>query len=134
MKSYQSVLILKPDLEEKQVEQSLQSVTAFIKKGNGSCLKVENWGKKRLGYRVRKNRFGIYLNIYHTCESLKISALENEYKLFDPIIKFMVLKLDEKELARAMERSDDGQEKKEPDKDTDDDDDKADDVDEEADA
>ena len=104
MISYQSLLILKPDLDGAQVDQVLEKVTWFLIKNDGSCLKVEKWGKKRLAYRIKKSRFGYYLNIYHTCDSLKISSLEIEYKLYDLILKFLVMRLDDKELARAMGR------------------------------
>ena len=102
--SYQSVLILKPDLDEAQIDQTLSKVTGFLTKNNGSCLKAEKWGKKRLSYRIKKSRFGYYLNIYHTCDSLKVSSLEMDYKLYDLILKFLVIRLDDKGLARAMER------------------------------
>ena len=104
MRSYQSVLILKPDLDEARVDQVLEKITEFLSKNNGSILKVEKWGKKRLAYRVNKSRFGFYLNIYHTCESLKVSALEADYKLYDLILKFLVIRLDDKDLDLAMKR------------------------------
>ena len=109
MRSYQSVLILKPDLDEAGVDQVLEKITEFLSKNNGSIIKVEKWGKKRLAYRVNKSRFGYYLNIYHTCESLKVSALEADYKLYDLILKFLVIRLDDKDLELAMKRgSEDG--------------------------
>ena len=89
MRSYQSVLILKPDIDEARVAEALEKIGEFIKSNGGACLKIENWGKKRLAYRVKKNRFGIYLNLYHTLESAKVSDLENKYKLYDLIIKYM---------------------------------------------
>ncbi|MCH8157908.1 MAG: 30S ribosomal protein S6 [Nitrospinae bacterium] len=116
MRSYQSILILKPDLDEAQVDQALEKVTGFLKKNNGSCLKVEKWGKKRLSYRVRKNRFGYYLNIYHTCDNQKVSSLETEYKLFDQIIKYLIIRLDDKELERAMSRDSEEDERASTDK------------------
>jgi small subunit ribosomal protein S6 len=95
-------LILKPDFDEPQVDESLEKITDLIKSHGGACLKVDKWGKKRLAYKVKKNRFGYYLNIYHTCENDQLSSLEAKYKLYDAIIKFMVLRLDEKELERAI--------------------------------
>jgi len=113
LRSYQSVLILKPDLDEAQVDQVLEKITEFLSKNNGSIVKVEKWGKKRLAYRVKKSRFGYYLNMYHTCESLKVSALEADYKLYDLILKFLVIRLDDKDLELAMKReNEDGVEEK----------------------
>ena len=102
MRSYQSVLILKPDVDEACVDEALAKIGEFIKSNGGACLKVEKWGKKRLAYRVKKNRFGIYLNIYHTLEAAGIVDLETKYKLYDLVIKYMVVRLSDGELERAM--------------------------------
>ena len=106
MRSYQSVLILKPDIEESRVEEALAKIGELIKSNGGAILKTEKWGKKRLAYRVKKNRFGVYLNLYHTLEPSGVIDLEKKYKLFDLIIKFMVLSLAEDELERALGRDD----------------------------
>ena len=102
MRSYESVLILKPDIDEARADEALEKIGEFIKSNGGACLKIEKWGKKRLAYRIRKNRFGIYLNIYHTLDSAKVADLESKYRLFDLIIKFMVLRLTDGELERAL--------------------------------
>ena len=106
MRSYQSVLILKPDIEDTRVDEALGKIGEFIKGNGGTILKTEKWGKKRLAYRVKKNRFGFYLNIYHTLEPSGVIDLEKKYKLFDLIIKFMVVHLEDDELERAMNRED----------------------------
>jgi small subunit ribosomal protein S6 len=102
LRSYQSVLILKPDIDEARVAEALGKIGEFIKSNGGACLKIENWGKKRLAYRVKKNRFGIYLNLYHTLDSAKVSDLENKFKLYDLVIKYMVVRLEDDELERAL--------------------------------
>jgi len=102
LRSYESVLILKPDIDEPRADGALEKIGEFIKSNGGACLKIEKWGKKRLAYRIRKNRFGIYLNIYHTLDSAKVAALESKYRLFDLIIKFMVLRLTDGELERVL--------------------------------
>ena len=102
MRSYESVLILKPDIDEPRADGALEKIGEFIKSNGGACLKIEKWGKKRLAYRIRKNRFGIYLNIYHTLDSAKVADLESKYRLFDLIIKFMVLRLTDGELERVL--------------------------------
>ena len=102
LRSYQSVLILKPDIEDTRVDEALEKIGEFIKGNGGTILKTEKWGKKRLAYRVKKNRFGIYLNLYHTLEPSGVIDLEKKYKLYDLIIKFMVLSLTDDELERAL--------------------------------
>ncbi|MBL4665233.1 MAG: 30S ribosomal protein S6 [Nitrospinaceae bacterium] len=110
LRSYQSVLILKPDIEESRVDEALAKIGEFIKSNGGAILKTEKWGKKRLAYRVKKNRFGVYLNLYHTLEPSGVFDLEKKYKLFDLIIKFMVLHLADDELERALGRDEESDE------------------------
>jgi len=105
LRNYQSVLILKPDLDEAQVEQSIEKITSIISKFGGSILKLDNWGKKRLAYRVKKNKFGYYLNIYHTCEQGGVPALEKEYQLYDLVIKYLVIRLEERDIERVMSKA-----------------------------
>ncbi len=117
MRSYQSVLILKPDIEESRIDEALGKIGEFIKSNGGACLKTEKWGKKRLAYRVKKNRFGYYINIYHTLEPSGVPDLEKKYKLFDLIIKFMVIYLNDYELEIALareENSEGGENNSEP--------------------
>ena len=105
MRNYQSILILKPDLDEAQVEQSIEKITSIISKFGGAILKLDNWGKKRLAYRVKKNKFGYYLNIYHTCEEANLPSLEKEYQLYDLIIKYLVIRLEERDIERVMAKA-----------------------------
>ncbi|MFQ5443272.1 MAG: 30S ribosomal protein S6 [Nitrospinales bacterium] len=103
MNTYQTVLILKPDLDDAQVDEAIKKITGFISKnGSGEITRIDKWGKKRLSYKVKKHRFGIYLNIIHTCEGIKIPSVENEFKLFDAIIKFLVIRLEERDLSHIM--------------------------------
>ena len=81
LRSYQSVLILKPDIEESRLDETLGQIGELIKSNGGTILKTEKWGKKRLAYRVKKNRFGNYLNLYHTLEPSGVADLEKKYKL-----------------------------------------------------
>lgn len=104
MRNYQSILILKPDLDEAQVEQSVEKITSLISKFGGSVLRLDQWGKKRLAYRVKKNKFGYYLNVYHTCESVQVPALEKEYQLYDLIIKYLVIRLEESDIERVLSK------------------------------
>lgn len=105
MRNYQSVLILKPDLDEAQVDQSVEKITSVLQKFGGSILKLDKWGKKRLAYRVKKNKFGYYLNIYHTCEADKVPDLEKEYQLYDLVIKYLVIRLEERDIERVMSQA-----------------------------
>ncbi|MEO8691577.1 MAG: 30S ribosomal protein S6, partial [Candidatus Saccharimonas sp.] len=74
----------------------LDKVRALIK-DNGGKIKVEdNWGKKRLVYRIDKEDFAIY--VYFEVElpadaPLKIS---NTLNITDAVLRYLLVKTDEK--------------------------------------
>ena len=105
LRSYQSVIILKPDLDGPQFDQAIEKIEQIFKKGGGAVIRLEKWGKKRLAYKIKKHKFGIYLNIYHTCENLKVPEMEKDYQLYDQIIKYLVIKLDDNDLERIMKEN-----------------------------
>lgn len=92
-------------MDEAQVDQSVEKITSVLQKFGGSILKLDKWGKKRLAYRVKKNKFGYYLNIYHTCEADKVPDLEKEYQLYDLVIKYLVIRLEDRDIERVMSQA-----------------------------
>lgn len=102
LRHYQTVLILKPDLDEGHVDEAVAKIQGFIEKYGGSDVKLERWGKKRLAYRVKKNKFGYYLNWYHTCDPAHVAEFEKELKLFDLVIKYLIIRLEDKDLERIL--------------------------------
>lgn len=106
MRHYQTVLILKPDLDEGHVDEAVEKITGFIEKYGGASVKLERWGKKRLAYRVRKNKFGYYLNWYHTADPAHLAEFEKELQLFDPVIKYLIIRLEERDLDRILKPQD----------------------------
>jgi small subunit ribosomal protein S6 len=105
LRSYQSVIILKPDLDGPQFDQAIEKIEQIYQKAGGAVIRLEKWGKKRLAYKIKKHKFGIYINVYHTCESLKVPEMEKEYQLFDQIIKYMVIRLEDNDLERIMQEN-----------------------------
>ena len=63
---------------------------------DGKVEKVEELGKKKLAYKVRKNDEGIYVVFYFEANPTLIEELERNYRITDEIIKFIVIKQDEK--------------------------------------
>jgi small subunit ribosomal protein S6 len=92
MSSYESIFILKPDLKEEEIETNLEKVKEIITGKNGIINRVEKWGKKRLAYQVKKQRFGNYMFIVFESPANLIAELEKNYKLNEDIIKYMTIK------------------------------------------
>ena len=94
MNKYESVIIINPSVDEEKTKVLSDKFTELINK-NGKVEKVDNLGKKKLAYEVKKNKEGIYLVFYFEAEPSLIAELERNYRITDEVIKFIVVKVEE---------------------------------------
>lgn len=94
MNFYESLFIINPALDDMEVKKVVDKVEGLIKKEGGEILKVDNWGKKKLAYEVKRQKKGYYILINFRMKTSTISELERSLKLTDPVIKFLIIKLD----------------------------------------
>ena len=95
MNKYESVIIINPSADEDKVKSLIDKFSDLINK-QGKVTKVDNMGKRKLAYEVKKNKEGIYVVFYFEAEPTLIAELERNYRITDEVIKFIVVK-DERE-------------------------------------
>ena len=91
MNKYESVIIINPNLSEEAVKALEEKFTGLINE-NGKVESVENMGKKRLAYEIKKSREGIYVLFNFEAVPTFIAELERIYRITDDVIKFIVVK------------------------------------------
>ena len=94
MNKYESVVIINPEVDEEGVKALENTFTDMINK-NGKVSKVDELGKKKLAYEVKKFAEGTYVVFYFEANTSLIAELERNYRITDEVIKFITVKLDE---------------------------------------
>jgi small subunit ribosomal protein S6 len=94
MNKYESVVIINPEVDEEGVKALENTFTDMINK-NGKVSKVDELGKKKLAYTVKKCTEGNYVVFNFEATPALIAELERNYRITDEIIKFMVIKVEE---------------------------------------
>lgn len=102
---YECLFIARPSLTEEEVSGVNEKVKNLVEKNGGSITKIENWGKKKLSYEVKKEKKGIYLLTHIKGPGSLVTELENHLKIQDSVIKFLTVKLDLKVEAAKAERA-----------------------------
>lgn len=93
MNKYESVVIINPTVEEESMKALLSKFTDIINK-DGKVEKVDELGKRKLAYEVKKFDEGFYTVFYFEANPDLITELERNYRITDEIIKFMTIKQD----------------------------------------
>ena len=91
MNKYESVIIVNPNLDEAGVKALEDKFTGLINE-NGKVESVENMGKKRLAYEIKKFKEGTYMLFNFESNPDSIKELERVYRITDDVIKFIVVR------------------------------------------
>ncbi len=94
MNKYESVIIINPSVDDEKVKDLEKRFTDLINK-DGKLTKIDELGKKKLAYEVRKNKEGIYVVLYFEAKPTLIAELERNYRITDEVIKFIVVRVEE---------------------------------------
>lgn len=91
MNQYESVIIINPSVEEQGIKDLVKEFTDLINQ-NGTVASVEELGKRKLAYEVKKNKEGYYVVFTFEAKLDSIAELERNYRIHDDIIKFIVVR------------------------------------------
>lgn len=91
MNKYESVIIINPSLEEQGMKDVITKFTDLINK-DGKVENVEEVGRKKLAYEIKKNSEGYYVVITFEANPEFITELERIYRITDDIMKFITIR------------------------------------------
>ncbi|MGV2831259.1 30S ribosomal protein S6 [Myxosarcina sp. GI1(2024)] len=96
MNSYEIMYILRPDLSEEQVSESIDKYQQFLSENGAAEIAIDIKGKRRLAYPIGKYLDGIYVQKNFQADGSQIAALERTMRLSDDVIRYLTLKLKQK--------------------------------------
>ncbi|NWG01439.1 MAG: 30S ribosomal protein S6 [Syntrophaceae bacterium] len=97
MKKYETIFILDPDLEEEPSQSVVEKIKGIITQNQGEIVKVEDWGKRKLAYEVKKKSKGHYFLIHFLGSAPLLSELERNFRVMDAVIKYQSVRLDDRQ-------------------------------------
>jgi len=96
-RTYEIMFIVRPDVEEADLDKLIEGFSATITGGGGEVKTVEKMGRRRLAYTVRKFNDGLYVLLYVAAEGSLIKEIERRLRVSEPVIKFITVRMDEEE-------------------------------------
>ena len=87
MRKYETMLILRPGLEEDQVKALLDEVVALITRQGGSVTGVDLWGLRRLEYPIKHEESGHYAVVDFEAGTTVVKELERVMGIKDDVLR-----------------------------------------------
>jgi small subunit ribosomal protein S6 len=90
-REYETIYILRPDIDADGADRVGTRLSEVIGRENGRLTRVENWGRRRLAYDIRKHRRGVYIYLKYLGNGRVVSEVERNLRLLDGVIKYQTV-------------------------------------------
>ncbi|HEV2469022.1 MAG TPA: 30S ribosomal protein S6 [Candidatus Sulfotelmatobacter sp.] len=94
-RTYELMFIVRPDMTDEDLDKLISTLQSSVPTTDGTVVKVEKMGKRRLAYAVRRFHDGIYVLMVVEGGGSVIHELERRLRVTEPVIKFLTVRVDE---------------------------------------
>src|SRR5262244_2567793 len=89
MPSYETLCILHPELPETRVKELTAWMQKILEGAQGTVVRMDEWGMRDLGFRLKKQRRGYYVRIEHDASPVALKELERNLRLSEDVLRFL---------------------------------------------
>jgi small subunit ribosomal protein S6 len=93
LREYETIYVLKPDLEDNKVIEVAERMRGVVEQGGGKSIKIHNWGKKKLAYEVDKVQKGVYIYHHYLGGPKLVAEYERVLKIMDEALIYQTSRL-----------------------------------------
>lgn len=102
MKNYELTVLIHPDLES-DLEKALTKVRNLITANGGEVSKEDNWGKKKLAYKINGEDFAVYVAMDVALPAAAPQKISNTLNITDEVLRYLLVKAEERPEATEAE-------------------------------
>ena len=95
MRDYELMLILHPDVDSERMAVVFDRIRRVISNSGGDIIEEENWGKKRLAFKIANQTDANYHIVAISMDPSVSAELENSLNLLDDVIRHMLIRQEE---------------------------------------
>ena len=95
MRNYEGIFIINPDLAGDAAKGVVTQVQEMVTKNGGRVDGLQEWGKRRLAYKIQKKHDGNYLLVNFQLDSKQTKRLEQAIRLNDHVMRYLLVNKDE---------------------------------------
>ncbi|MDD5475446.1 MAG: 30S ribosomal protein S6 [Syntrophales bacterium] len=96
MNRYEVVYVAFHDLSTEDFDRQLERYLSIVTDYNGTIVKIDKWGKRKLAYPIQKRREGNYVLIDFVGDSAIIPEMERRLRIDDKILRYLSVKTSDK--------------------------------------
>lgn len=95
MRKYEVMVIIDPEVDDRQVSPLVEKHTAVITKAQGTIDNVDVWGRRRFAYDINKKSEGSYVVIALTATPADVKEMDRLMSIDEQIMRTKVQRLED---------------------------------------
>ncbi len=96
MRRYEVVFVLAPTLPQEEIQQTAEIFSNAAKEMGADILRLDEWGKRRLAFPVKKFNQGMYMILTLEEEAaVAVKELERRFRVTDSVIRYLTIRVDQ---------------------------------------
>ena len=96
MRNYEGVLILSPDLSGDASKGVIAQIQDLVTKNGGHVDGLQDWGRKRLAYKIGKKHEGHYVILNFQLDSKHLKKMEQSLRMNDQVLRHLLVNKDDR--------------------------------------
>jgi small subunit ribosomal protein S6 len=100
LRTYEVVFIAAPNTTDDDLAKLNAQLEKVVTDLGGTITKTDNWGRKKLAYKIGKYDEGVYVVLYIEGSGQEIAEVERRLRVNDAVIRHLTVRTDE-DLKRA---------------------------------
>ena len=102
-RDYELGFILSPEVNEEQTRAILERVDQIVANHGGQIVRVNQWGRRRLGYPIERHRDGFYVFIDMILTPESVIELDRTLKVSEEVLRHLIKRRDPKAVQKERE-------------------------------
>ncbi|SFU62688.1 30S ribosomal protein S6 [Alicyclobacillus macrosporangiidus] len=95
MRQYETMYLLKPDLEPEKTAELVAKYQAAVTEHGGEITQLQEIGKRRLAYEINHHREGYYVLMQYNANTDFTRELERMMRIDDNVLRYLTVRVGE---------------------------------------
>jgi small subunit ribosomal protein S6 len=95
LRTYEVAFIAAPNTADDDLSKLNSQIEQIITDRGGKITKIDNWGRRKLAYRIGKFDEGVYTFVYFEGAGKEIAEVERRLRVTDFVIRYLTIRTDE---------------------------------------
>jgi small subunit ribosomal protein S6 len=94
-REYETIYIMQSAVDPDEADRVASKLAEVVSRLDGKLTKVDNWGKRRLAYNIKKNTRGVFVYLKYVGYQDMVAEIERNLRMTDSVIRFQTIQVGE---------------------------------------